>query len=100
LKDPENYELYSFNEVGRGEPELVETGMAICSGEYTGISGFKHIMGQMAVSFEDTAQAEQILELARYANVEAQKPLIEDELLFIAKYPEIAKKLLTLIPAE
>jgi len=98
LKDPQNYELYSFDEVGRGEPELVETGRAICSGEYTGISGFKHIMGQMAVTFEDTVQAEEILELARYANVEAQKPLVEDELLFIAKYPEIAKKLLTLIP--
>jgi isopropylmalate/homocitrate/citramalate synthase len=98
LKDPENYELYSFNEVGRGEPELVETGRAICSGEYTGISGFKHIMGQMEVTFDDTAQAEEILELVRYANVEAQKPLVEDELLFIAKYPKIAKKLLTLTP--
>ena len=100
LKDPENYELYSFNEVGRGEPELVETGRAICSGEYTGISGFRHIMGQMSISFDDAAQAEEILELARYANVEAQKPLVEDELLFIAKYPKIAKKLLTLIPPE
>jgi len=100
LKDPENYELYSFDEVGRGEPELVETGRAICSGEYTGISGFKHIMGQMAVPFDDTGQAERVLELARYANVEAQKPLIEDELLFIAKYPEIARKLLTLTPLQ
>jgi isopropylmalate/homocitrate/citramalate synthase len=100
LKDPENYELYSFDEVGRGEPELVETGREICSGQYTGISGFRHIMGQMEVSFEDARQAEEILELARYANVEAQKPLVEDELLFIAKYPEIARKLLTLIPHE
>jgi isopropylmalate/homocitrate/citramalate synthase len=100
LKDPENYELYSFNEVGRGEPELVETGREICSGEYSGISGFSHIMGQMEVSFDDARQAEEILELVRYANVEAQKPLVEDELLFIAKYPKIAKKLLTLIPPE
>jgi isopropylmalate/homocitrate/citramalate synthase len=100
LKDPENYELYSFDEVGRGEPELVETGRAISSGQYTGISGFKHIMGKMAVSFDDAEQAEQVLELVRYANVEAQKPLVEDELLFIAKYPEIAKKLLTLMPLE
>jgi isopropylmalate/homocitrate/citramalate synthase len=98
LKDPENYELYSFDEVGRGEPELVETGRQICSGEYSGISGFSHIMGQMAVSFDDARQAEEILELARYANVEAQRPLVEDELLFIAKYPKIVKKLLTLIP--
>ena len=100
LKDPDNYELYSFDEVGRGEPELVETGREICSGEYGGISGFKHLMGRMAISFEDSAQAEEILELVRYANVEAQKPLVEDELLFIAKYPKIAKKLLTLMPPE
>jgi isopropylmalate/homocitrate/citramalate synthase len=100
LKDPQNYELYSFDEVGRGEPELVETGREICSGEYSGISGFKHVMGQMAVTFEDTARAEEVLELARYANVEAQKPLVEDELLFIAKYPKIVRKLLTLIPPE
>jgi homocitrate synthase NifV len=30
--------------------------------------------------------------------VESHKPLVEDELLFIAKYPQIAKKLLTLNP--
>ena len=100
LKDPENYELYSFDELGRGEPDLVETGREICSGQYIGISGFSHIMGQMEVSFEDDKQAEEILELVRYANVEAQKPLVEDELLFIAKYPKIAKKLLTMRPLE
>jgi isopropylmalate/homocitrate/citramalate synthase len=100
LKDPQNYELYSFDEVGRGEPELVETGREICSGEYTGASGFRHVMGKIEVSFGNTVQAEEILELARYANVEAQKPLVEDELLFIAKYPKIARKLLTLIPSE
>jgi homocitrate synthase NifV len=100
LKDPQNYELYDFAELGRGEPELVETGREICSGEYSGISGFKHLMGKMAVTFEDSKKAEEILELVRYANVEAQKPLVEDELLFIAKYPQIAKKLLTLVPLE
>ena len=26
LKDPENYELYGFKELGRGEPEFVDTG--------------------------------------------------------------------------
>jgi len=100
LKDPQNYELYHFAELGRGEPELVETGREICSGEYGGISGFRHIMGKMAITFDDSEEAEKILELVRYANVEAQRPLVEDELLFIAKYPEIAKKLLTLTPLE
>jgi len=100
LKDPQNYELYNFAELGRGEPELVETGREICSGEYGGISGFSHIMGKMSVTFDDPRKAEEILELVRYANVEAQKPLVEDELLFIVKYPQIARKLLTLTPLE
>ena len=100
LKDPQNYELYNFEELGRGEPEKVETGRQICSGEYSGVSGFKHIMGQMAISFKDSEEAREILELVRYANVEAQKPLVEDELLFIYKYPQIARKLLTLKPPE
>jgi len=100
LKDPENYELYNFEELGRGEPELVETGRMICSGEYTGISGFSHIMGKMEVSFANASEARKILELVRYANVEAQVPLTKDELHFIAKYPAIIKRLLTLTPLE
>ncbi|MFA5400146.1 MAG: homocitrate synthase [Dehalococcoidia bacterium] len=100
LKDPENYELYNFEELGRGEPELVETGRMICSGEYTGISGFSHIMGKMEVSFANASEARKILELVRFANVEAQVPLTKDELHFIAKYPAIIKRLLTLIPLE
>jgi homocitrate synthase NifV len=100
LKDPENYELYSFKELGRGEPVKVETGREIIAGQYSGISGFSHIMGKMEVSFSSKEEAHEILELVRYANVESHKPLVEDELLFIAKYPKIAKKLLTLTPLE
>jgi len=102
LKDPQNYELYGFEELGRGEPEFVETGREISAGEYSGISGFSHIMGKMktAVSFANKEEANKILELVRYANVESQRPLVGDELLFIAKYPEITKKLLTLTPLE
>jgi homocitrate synthase NifV len=101
LKDPENYELFSFEELGRGEPETVETGREIITGEYSGISGFSHVMSRIKdVTFSDREEANTILELVRYANVEAQKLLVEDELLFIAKYPDIARELLTLIPLE
>jgi homocitrate synthase NifV len=100
LKDPGNYELFSYEELGRGEPEFVETGREIIAGQYSGISGFRHVMGKMEVSFADKEEAREILELVRYANVESQKPLVEEELLFIAKYPQIAKKLLTLKPLE
>jgi len=100
IKDPETYELYSFEDLGRGEPEFVETGREIIAGQYSGISGFRHLMGQMEVSFSSEEEAREVLELVRYANVESHKPLVEDELLFIAKYPKIAKKLLTLTPLE
>ncbi|MCD6300291.1 MAG: homocitrate synthase [Dehalococcoidales bacterium] len=100
LKDPENYELYSFKELGRGKPKFVETGREIITGQYSGISGFSHVMGKMEVKFSSREEASEILELVRYANVASQKPLVQDELLFIAKYPKIAKKLLTLTPLE
>ena len=98
LKDPQNYELYDFEELGRGEPEKVETGREIASGEYSGMAGFRYVMGKMGVTFESRDDAEDVLELARYANVLSQKPLVTDELRFIAQYPEIARELLTLAP--
>ncbi|MBN1862724.1 MAG: homocitrate synthase [Dehalococcoidales bacterium] len=104
LKDPENYELYNYEELGRGEPEYVDTGREICTGQYSGISGFRHVMGQLpgetALTFASTEEAYRILELVRYANVESHKRLVEAELIFIAKYPEIAKKLLTMRPLD
>jgi citrate (Re)-synthase len=104
LKDSGTYELYNFTELGRGEPELVETGREICTGQYSGISGFRHvlghIMGEKSISFHTDKEAEEILELVRYANVEAQKQLVEDELIFIARFPNIARKLLTLRPLD
>ena len=99
LKDPENYELYGYEELGLGEPVLVDTGRQICTGEYSGISGFRHVMNQIEeVSFANDEEARKVLELVRYANVESQHPLVEDELLFISQYPDIARKLLTFTP--
>ena len=100
LKDSANYELYNYEELGRGEPELVETGREICTGQYSGISGFRHVMGRMSIHFADAKEAQEVLELVRYANVESQKPLVEDELIFISQYPGIAKELLTLMPLD
>ena len=100
LKDPENYELYSYEELGRGDPIKVETGREIITGQYSGISGFSHVMGKLDVTFKSKEEASEILELVRYANVEAHKPLVEEELKFIAEHPDIARKLLTLTPLE
>lgn len=98
LKDRKNYELYDFEELGRGEPEIIETGRKITAGEYSGIKGFRNVYEKLEVEFKDDAQATEILELVRYANVHNQKPLVDDELKFIAKHPKMARKIFTMIP--
>jgi homocitrate synthase NifV len=98
LKDRRNYELYDFEELGRGEPEIIETGRQITTGEYSGIKGFRNVYDKLEIKFYDEKEAANVLELVRYANVHNQKPLIENELRFIAKYPEIARKIFTMSP--
>ncbi len=98
LKDSKNYELYHYEELGRGEPEIIETGRQITVGEYSGIKGFRNVYGKMEIEFKDDQEATKILELVRYANVHTQKPLVEDELKFIAAYPKIAKQIMTVTP--
>lgn len=98
LKDSRNYELYHYEELGRGEPEIIETGRKITVGEYSGIKGFSNVYGKMEIKFKNDEEATKILELVRYANVHTQKPLVEDELKFIATYPKIAKQIMTVTP--
>jgi homocitrate synthase NifV len=95
LKDRRNYELYDPEDVGRGEPELSETGRVITTGEYGGIKGFRHVYDKLGIHFHDDTEARKVLELAQYANLHTQKPLTDDELRFIAMYPEVTKKILT-----
>jgi len=98
LKDRRNYELYDFEELGRGDPEIIETGRKITTGEYGGIKGFRNVYNKLEIEFKDEKEAYKILELVRYANVHTQKPLTEDELRFIARYPEQTAKILTVVP--
>ncbi len=98
LKDRRNYELYDFEELGRGEPEIIETGRMITVGEYGGIKGFRNVFSQLELEFHDEDEARNILELARYANVHTQKPLTDSELKFIYFYPNIAAKIMTVDP--
>ncbi len=98
LKDRRNYELYDYEELGRGEQKIIETGRQIIVGEYSGIKGFRNVYDKLEVKFKDKNEARKILELVRYANVHTQKPLLSDELRFIAKYPDIAKEIMTVTP--
>jgi isopropylmalate/homocitrate/citramalate synthase len=98
LKDRRNYELYDYEELGRGEPEVIDTGRQITTGEYSGIKGFRNVYDKLEVKFKDDKEASKILELVRYANIHNQKPLIEDELKFVAAHPDIAEKIFTMNP--
>ena len=98
LKDRRNYELYDYEELGRGEPEIIETGRQITTGEYSGIKGFRNVYDKLELKFKNDKEAEKVLELVRYANVHTQKPLTHEELRFVAKYPDIAKKIFTMTP--
>lgn len=98
LKDRKNYELYDFEDLGRGEPEIIETGRKITAGEYSGIKGFRNVYEKLEIEFKDDAEATKVLELVRYANVHNQKPLVDDELQFIARYPEIARNIFIMTP--
>ncbi|MDI6785972.1 MAG: homocitrate synthase [bacterium] len=98
LKDRRNYELYDFEELGRGAPEVIETGRKITVGEYSGIKGFRNVYDKLEVEFKNDQEATEILELVRYANVLTQKPLTDSELLFISKYPDVARRLMAIIP--
>lgn len=100
LKDRRNYELYDFEELGRGEPEIIDTGRRITAGEYSGIKGFRNVYDRMEIKFKNDKEAARVLELVRYANVHTQKPLTEDELGFIAKYPTIAQQIFTMTPLK
>lgn len=98
LKDRRNYELYDPEDVGRGEPELSETGRIITTGEYGGVKGFRHVYSKFEVEFHDDNDARRILEIAQYANLHTQKPLTDDELKLIASYPDVVREILSVCP--
>ena len=98
LKDRRNYELYDPEDVGRGEPELLQTGRVITTGEYGGLKGFRHVYDELGIHFHNDKEARKILELVQYANLHTQKPLTDDELRLIAEHPAEVSKILALSP--
>ncbi|MBL7031682.1 MAG: homocitrate synthase [Nitrospira sp.] len=93
LKDRRNYELYDPEDVGRGQQEMLDTGRVITTGEYGGLKGFMHVYENLGIQFRNEKEARKILDLVQYANLHNQKPLTDDELKFIAKYPRVIAKL-------
>jgi homocitrate synthase NifV len=99
LKDRRNYELFDYKDLGDNDNyshlQGRQLGRIITTGEFGGIAGLKHVYEQLGITLNDDRYARQILELVQYSNAHTQLPLIDDELRFIAKYPEQVKKILT-----
>jgi homocitrate synthase NifV len=98
LKDRRNYELFDYEYLGEDEPLYPEGGRIISTGEFGGLSGLKHVYERLCISFPNDEHAKGVLELVQYASAHTQTPLTDDELRFIANYPEQVKKILTLVP--
>lgn len=98
LKDRRNYELFDHEIIGRGEDDRIPTGRVITTGEFGGIAGFRYVYEKIGVTFDDNESAKQILELVQFASAHTQKPLTDDELRFIAKFPDQVRRILTVTP--
>jgi len=100
LKDRHNYELYSPEELGRGEDDNCEkhpTGRVITTGEYGGRSGMKHVCEQHNIPILDE---QEMLELIMAVNAHNQLPLTPDEIRFIAAYPDEVRQIVRMWPAS
>jgi len=98
LKDRHNYELYDFETLGRGEPEIVNTGRVILTGAHGGVAGLEYVYNQMDLGFRDDEHRRETLNLVQYANLANQAPLTREELWLIYHYPQQVREILTMTP--
>jgi len=98
LKDRRNYELYDFELLGLDLEAPPPRGRVITTGEFGGLAGFEHVYERLGITFGSKKEASHILELVRYATAHNQLNLTDDELRFIAKYPDQVRQILTITP--
>jgi len=98
LKNRRNYELFDHEYLGKDEPLCPGSGRTISTGEFGGLAGLKHVYQRLGVTFTDDDYAQRVLALVQYASTHTQIPLTDDELRFIANYPEAVRKILTVTP--
>lgn len=95
VRETQAFEVYNVEELGRAEPEIVETGRWIMTGGFAGVRGFRNIYGKLEIELRSEEEAHLVLDLARMANMQNHLPLTGDELRFIARYPEIAREIMS-----
>jgi homocitrate synthase NifV len=100
IKDYKTYEPYEPFVVGRGERQCIETGRVILTGEYGGLSGLRYVYERLGIEIDSDSEARELLSLVQYANIHTQRPLTDEELLFIYRYPSIASQIVTTPPKK
>jgi len=100
LKDRRNYELYEYELLGLDWEAEPPKGRIITTGEFGGLAGFQHVYSRLGIDFATDEEAGRILDLVRYANAHNQLPLTDDELRFIAQYPDQVREILITIPPQ
>ncbi|WP_019631547.1 LeuA family protein [Actinomadura atramentaria] len=85
LKDHGNYELYDEAALGPFPDDLhAARGRVVLTGEYGGKAGFRHVMDALGV---EPADPDLAFSLVQLCNAMTGRPLTDDELRFIARYP-------------
>ncbi|HHY19047.1 MAG TPA: homocitrate synthase [Firmicutes bacterium] len=97
LKDRKNYEIYSPEDLGIPSELTLESGRIITTGEYGGMKGLRHVFEKMGMDIP-VEHERRLLHLVQLATAHNQKPLLPDELRFIAEYPDEAAKIMTVTP--
>jgi homocitrate synthase NifV len=85
LKDHGNYELYDEQTLGPFPHDWHgREGRVVLTGEYGGKAGFRHVMDGLGLDSPDEELAFQVVQLC---NAMSGRPLTDDELGLIARYP-------------
>ena len=99
LKDRRNYELYEFEELGRGEPEVVETGREILTGTHGGAAGLADVLKRkLGIEDPEPEKLRRTLQVVQAASLATQRMLTVEELRLAWEHPDIVLQLCTLPP--
>lgn len=98
LKDRRTYELYEPEEVGREEENVIVRTREIIGGAYSGKAVIEHACKQLGIELKSEKEAEDFVDLVGHLDVHVHNAPTGDELRFVAKYPEIARQIMTMTP--
>jgi isopropylmalate/homocitrate/citramalate synthase len=87
LKDRANYELYDDSVLGPFPSDwYAREGRVVLTGEYGGKAGFRHVLDGLGLEVA-AAEEDLVFSLVQLCAAATGKPLTDDELRLIARYP-------------